>query len=176
MWTITREEDLSRQRAVRSVMVGNGLIIAVAGALMTVALLALAISEVGTDGWQVLLTWQLWALLATFGTFGAVGAWMFRRGRRRILQPNYRIPARDELPPDHPRNRLTLFQRQERSLATSAVWVGGTALSVWLALGPLGDAGDWIRFGLFFVIPGLLMLSTGAVHARLTGEHGWPRD
>jgi hypothetical protein len=176
MWTNTREEDLSRQRVSRSIMVGNGLIIAVTGALMTVGLLALAISEAATDGWGVLASWQLWALLATTGGFGGVGLWMFLRGRRTILQPNHRIPARDELPSDHPRNRLSLHQRQERSLATTAVWVGGTALSVWLALGPLGEAGDWIRFVLLFGIPGLLMLSTGAVHARLTGERGWPRD
>ena len=176
MWTTTREEDLSRQRVSRSILVGNGLIIAFAGGLMTAALLAVAATEVAAHGWGVLAAWQLWALLATTGGFGAVGLWMFRRGRAQILRPNERIPARAELPADHPRNRLTLLQRQERSLATTAVWIGGTVLSIWLSLGPIGDLGPWIRFALMFGIPGVLMRGPGEGHARLTGERGWPRE
>ena len=177
MWTVTREEDLGRQRVNRSVLVGNGLILAGGGILLGLLLTAAIAHEAAqARSWEALLAWQAWGLIAMAGGLATVGIAMFRKGRRTILNPDPRIPSRAELPPDHPRNRLPLRTRQLRSLACSLGWIAGSAASIALAIGPLRGAGDWPRFLLFFVVPGVLMFASIPVHTHFTGERHWPCD
>ncbi len=129
-WPQTQREELRRRRAVRSVLLINGAIVAGSGALLVIVFGGLASAEARRTGsWAPIASWQLLSVLGLGALSFAGGVVMRRRGARMdATTPNAGLPSEAELSPDDPRRRLS---RTRRSL------VGG-GVTVFMLLGILG--------------------------------------
>lgn len=171
----TRDEEMTRRRAVRTTSIVNGWVLASTGLLTIGAMVGiwinLALKRENLDE----LTSPAFLAIACIGLACFIGGvLMIRYGKVISKDPNPALPTRADLPPDHPRNLRSVVQRQLISGGLALAWLALSCLSVWLSF-QLSDANDWVRFALFFGVPPAGAIALQYVLMRYTGSASAPR-